>query len=613
MKWWRNLLLNKKLALSYGVVIITFLLLGSFTIFSLFDYRKELSVATNAYIPLVDNTNKIERLTNQTMFALWEYIALDDYRYYEQSKLALAELSDALLETDRIISGSSELQLLRTKLVSISRQVGELNRIIDETAEIQANLKSRQRNLNRIILSYSKTSKQFLSKGESELWQQLSGKNTLASNAKERHRRNRLINVIVDKGNANMIAAFEAISFNNLSYLDPVFKEFKNIFLLLNRMIVITEGTTEGADVKILYTLFLSFRNETFLLKDNLLKHRELSVRRGEVADAVIGEARIMGQEGITLAGMAIQDKYKKFDKLITFFYIGLAATFLIALVFSVVITRSITIPLAKSVTFAEEIASGNYDAFVQANQKDEVGMLVLSLKNMGERLKENMEYLKKAEREKLLLSIETEERERKRFAEDLHDSLGPLLSTTKLYINALKDSAQSEERRLNLINSAEETLFESIATVKEIAYNLLPNLLSDFGLDMAVRSFCCKVSEASSITIVYHSAEYPTNLNRHMETTLFRVIKELVNNTIRHAKADRIDVKLYFVDEFLCVDYIDNGVGFDFTKERSGDHRGLMNIFNRVHYLNGKIDFVTNPGGGVCVTIKVEKNKLLT
>lgn len=611
MNWWKNLLLNKKLALSYGVLIIVFLLSGSFTILSFYAYKKELSVATSAYIPLVDNTNKIERVTNQTMFSLWEYTALGEQKYYELSKSTLAELSASLLETGRIISASPELYSLRVKLMRISQQVTDLNQVIDETANIQAKLKANQQSLKAIASSYTQTSKQFLNEGESELFRQLSNRITPAIEAKERHRKNRLISVVVDKGNTNMIAAFEAISFDNIEYLEPAFKAFDDIFILLNRMASITEGTPESADIRDINLLFIKFRDEVHILKDNLIKHRALSIKRGDIADAVINEARSMGEEGIILAGSAIQDKYKKFDNLITFFYIGLAITFIIALVFSILITRSITVPLAKSVKFAEEIASGNLDASVQIEQEDEVGMLALSLRNMGVKLKENLEELKQVEREMLSLSIETEEKERKRFAEDLHDSLGPLLSTIKLFINALKDSSLPQERKEYLINSAEDILLEAIATVKDIAYNLLPNLLSDFGLEMAIRSFCDKIKEVTNININYSSEGYSTNYNRHIETMLFRIVKELTNNTIKHASANSIDIKLYFDEEFFHIDYIDNGKGFDFNMARDNNQRGLINIFSRVNYLKGDIKYITSPGEGVKVSIKVEKKSL--
>jgi signal transduction histidine kinase len=612
MTGWRNMLLNRKLALSYGVLILVFLLSGSFIILRLNAYKKELSTVTQAYIPLVANTNKIERLTNQTMYLLREYTTSGDRKYYKLSKSKMAELSDALLETDKIISVSSELYLLRAKLIRITQRVSDLSNVIDESAGIQDKLKENQQKLKSLSPRYTLAAKKILREGENELWQQLTRKVMTAKEAKDRYRKNHLILAVVDKANSNMISAFESISFDNPEYLNTTLHEFKHVFILLSVLDTLTTGTPENAKIKTIRDQFLLFEDEVFSLKANLTRYQELSVKQAEFADIVIHEATTMGQGGILFAGQTLQHKYQNFDRLITLFYIGLMITLVIAIVFSLLITRSITIPLAKSVKFAEEIASGNLDASVQIDQKDEVGMLALSLRNMGVKLKGNMDDLKRVEREMLSLSIETEEKERKRFAEDLHDSLGPLLSIIKLFINALKDSTLPQEKKDYLINNADEILLEAITTAKNISYNLLPSLLSDFGLYMAIRSFCDRIREVSGIDINYTCENYPTNLNRHLETMLFRVVKELINNTIKHAAASHIDIKLYFDAELLHIDYADNGKGFDIKINHHNECRGLVNILNRVNYIKGNIDFLTSQGNGVKVFISVDKKSLM-
>lgn len=613
MKGWRNMLLNHKLALSYGVLIMVFLLSGSFTLLSLYAYKKELSVATQAYIPLVVNTNKIERLTNQTMYFLWEYRTLGDRKYYNLSKSTLGELSTALLETNSIISVSSELYSLKAKLIRITQRVNDLSKVIDKTARIQVKLKANKQKLIAISPKFTFTAIKILNEGNNKLWQQLTHKVIPSIEAKNRYRKNHLINRVVDLGNESIISAFEAISFDNSDYLKTPLKSFKNIFFLLKVLDSLTFATPENADIKMIRNYFMLFQDDVYSLKANLSRDRELSIKRSEITNVVIHEARMMGHEGIQFAGKSLQDKYQNFDRLISVFYIGLVIILVLAIIFSILITRSITIPLAKSVKFAEEIASGNLDAAVQIDQKDEVGMLALSLKNMGVKLKQNMEELKQVEREMLSLSIETEEKERKRIAEDLHDSLGPLLSTIKLFINALKDTAITQEKKEYLINNSDEILVEAITIAKNISYNLLPNLISDFGLFMAIRSFCDRISEVSSICISYTSENYPSNLNRNLETMLFRIVKELINNTIKHAEASHIDINLFFDEEFLHIDYADNGKGFDFNYTRSNKCLGLVNIINRINYVKGNIEFITSPGNGIKVFILIDKKKLWT
>jgi signal transduction histidine kinase len=611
MRKWRDLRIGSKLAVSYFILIFVFFIAGAYTIIGLYNYKKELLATTKGYIPLVDNTNKIERLTNQVMQFLWEFTVLGDKDYYDLGKNTLIELKHALEETESIISSSPELNILNSRLLRVNNWILDLEMIIDETLEVKTRLQRNQVNFNRISDDFGVEARQFLYEGENILRNEFQKDLIPSGSLYNRHRKNRIINLILDKGNNNMIIAFEAIANENPEHLNPAFKEFVYINNLINVLDSLSVEEFEFQGVKKFKDHFGQFRNELYSLKQNLTKSRELSIRRGEIATVVIFEARAMGQDGINFAGKTLQDNYQVFRRSVPAYFLGLILALIMAVVFSIMITRSITIPLGKSSSFAEEIASGNLDAFVDIRQNDEVGILARSLKYMGAKLKTNMEELKRAKRKMLSLSIETEEKEKKRMADDLHDSLGPQLSIIKLYIEALKNNDLPLERKHFLIDSSAEAIEEAISQAKIIAYNLLPNLLSDFGLDMAIRSFCKKINEVNKIKVTYSSSNYPTDLDRHTETMLFRVIKELINNTLKHANAKIIDIKLSFVEKKLMIDYYDNGKGFDPGEVSNTEKRGLTNIYSRINYISGKINLESKPGKGTRVRIMVEERFL--
>lgn len=611
MKKWRDLQVGSKLAISYSILIIGFFIAGAYTVFGLYSYKNELKTTTSGYIPLVESTNRIERLTNQVMQFLWEFTVLGDKEYYDLGKSTLIELNSSIGETERIISGSTELSTLKAGLVRIKSWTKDLELIIDESLEVQTRLKADQKNLNRISEDFQVEAKNFLYQGENILRNEFMKDLIPSGYLYNRHRKNRIINLIVDKGNNNMITAFEAIASENPDQLNTAFQEFiyiNNLIYLLDTMSV---EEFEYKGVEQFKKHFNSFRNELYSLKLNLTKSRELSVRRGEIASVVIFEARAMGQNGIDFAGKTLKDNYQIFNRSVPVYFLGLLFALIMAVIFSILITRSIRIPIEKSVQFAEEVASGNLDAEVDINQNDEVGILAESLRYMVAKLKSNMEDLKKVERKMLTVSTETEEKERKRMAEDLHDSLGPQLSIIKLYIDALKDETISFDKKSYLIESSEEVINEAITQAKNIAYNLLPNLLSDFGLDIAIKSFCDKVNELNQIKINYSSIDYPSNLNRHVETMLFRVLKELLNNTIKHANAEKIDIQVYFEKEKLVIEYEDDGDGFELKSASNSDSRGLTNIYSRIRYISGQIEFESKPGKGTNVKILVDKSYL--
>jgi len=611
---WKNLLLGYKLAISYSVLILVFLIAGFFTGISLNKYKKELSFTTRAYIPLVENTNRIERLTNQSMNFLWEFSALGDMEYYNLSKNTLTELSKAITETDSIISISPQLSQLKSKLMRITNWGSELNIIIDETAEIQNKLQKNQETLKKISKEFSKESQDYISKKEREMTYEIKKDSISSEELSIKYIEIRRINLIERRGNRSMITTLEAIVSKNPDHLKSAIKEFKHIFNLIQLVDTSLIESNQDEHLSLFRKHFTLFQNELYSLKKNLDILKKLSVKQVETASVVIYEAREMGEDGIQLSGQALKKNYLGFNRLVPIYVLVLFITLVLAISFSFLITRSITIPLEKSVRFAEEIAAGNLDATVHIDHNDEVGILARSLKHMGVRLNENIQNLKKIEREMLTVSIETEEKERKRMAEDLHDSLGPLLSTIKLFINALKNSSLSATKNQYLIESAEDIISEAITSAKNIAYNLLPNLLSDFGLDTAIQSYCNQIKHATKIELKYLSHDYPSNYNRKVETMLFRIIKELLNNTIKHAEANHVDISMYFDEQFLLIDYLDDGKGFEMDEKnmaKNNSQRGLVNIFNRINYINGNINLKSSIGDGICVKIWIDKKYL--
>ncbi|NJO69345.1 MAG: PAS domain S-box protein [Bacteroidetes bacterium] len=200
---------------------------------------------------------------------------------------------------------------------------------------------------------------------------------------------------------------------------------------------------------------------------------------------------------------------------------------------------------------------------------------------------------------------IEAEEKERSRVAKELHDGVSPLLSTIKLFSQSLKD-CQTEELRQELLKKIEETINESIQSISEISNNLSPHILQNFGLTAAVRAFVDKIQELKKIEITYKT-NFKERLLDDLEVTLYRVTIELINNTIKHAQASKINIVLNKTCD-LELEYTDNGIGMDIKeilKKKKG--MGLFNITNRVKSLNGAIQYYSKPNEGLKVNVKFQ------
>ncbi len=202
-------------------------------------------------------------------------------------------------------------------------------------------------------------------------------------------------------------------------------------------------------------------------------------------------------------------------------------------------------------------------------------------------------------ERKVLDAVISTEERERERFAKNLHDDLGPLLSSIKMYMNSFMNTVDAK-KQVYIIDQVNEIIMEAIQTTKQVSNDLSPHILTNYGIVSAVENFISKLSDY--IAIKFESNLENIRFENSLETTFYRIVKELINNTIKHAKAKNIVIKLNKKKKKLILLYLDDGIGFDInTIDKKG--MGLYNLMSRIKSLNGKFEF-ENPEKGIKIKI---------
>jgi PAS domain S-box-containing protein len=213
--------------------------------------------------------------------------------------------------------------------------------------------------------------------------------------------------------------------------------------------------------------------------------------------------------------------------------------------------------------------------------------------------------YRKELERKILNVIIETEEKERKRFAEDLHDGLGPLLSSIKIYFNLLQSKSMTEAERVNMLKYTYELIDESVSSTRSIANNLLPNVLNDYGLIKAVKSFCEKINATQTVEVDFKTDNLEDRFEGPIEIGLYRIIMELINNTLKHASAKKIQMVLKKNKQELIFEFKDDGIGFDVENQACG--MGVNSILSRVKSMNGICQFNSKIGKGIDVHINLK------
>lgn len=204
-------------------------------------------------------------------------------------------------------------------------------------------------------------------------------------------------------------------------------------------------------------------------------------------------------------------------------------------------------------------------------------------------------------QKELLTAAVAVQEAERRRIASDLHDGIGSLLSATRLYLRQLKPNVVGEKAE-EIKNASLSILDEVIQNTRRITHDLLPPVLEKFGFQAAAEDLCEKVDGSGGISIDY-KIKNGRRLLGNQEVALYRILQELINNTLKHAGADKITIQGGWQQETYHLQYVDDGKGFEY-KANEAEGLGLRNIESRITVLNGELNWTTSPGKGINVNI---------
>lgn len=206
-------------------------------------------------------------------------------------------------------------------------------------------------------------------------------------------------------------------------------------------------------------------------------------------------------------------------------------------------------------------------------------------------------------EQEKQLVAtqavLEGETAERTRLARDLHDGLGGMLSAVKLNLFDMKQSVIVEADDVSRFNKVMDMLDKSMQELRRVAHNMMPESLSRYGLKVSLEDFC-----GSFPNVHFHFFGNEQRLDPKIETTIYRAVHELVNNAIKHARAENINVQLVQDEDRISVTVQDDGQGFNPQENAAGN--GLQNIENRVRSVGGKMDIFSQPNKGTEISIEI-------
>ena len=224
---------------------------------------------------------------------------------------------------------------------------------------------------------------------------------------------------------------------------------------------------------------------------------------------------------------------------------------------------------------------------------------------------------LKKLEDDKqqvlLNASIKYQEEERNRIAADLHDDVGPLLATARLYLNENMIN-QEPAAQLQSIFSAKQIIDDAIQLIRNISHSMMPPTLKNFGLESAMSDLFQKINGSGTINASVRFHDYRTRLKLEHELLIFRILQELVNNIIKHSNAGFIHLtqNANATHSYLRLHHDGHGiVQTEFDRLNHVSHGlGLKNIASRIKVLNGRIFFEIDPSHTYYkVTLEIPKD----
>lgn len=217
------------------------------------------------------------------------------------------------------------------------------------------------------------------------------------------------------------------------------------------------------------------------------------------------------------------------------------------------------------------------------------------------------MQQVLMEEQEKnMKLVINAEEEERIRIAKDLHDGIGQMMSAAKMNLSALDTELPFEnEEQAKTYRNAIELVDESCQELRTVSHNMMPNSILTNNLEQALKTFLQKI-DVGRLQVNLYTEGLENRLEPDIENMIYRIVQEGVQNTLKHAQANNLDIAILNVDGSIDITIEDDGIGFELTKDHDVKGIGLKNIISRVKYLKGEIDIDSAPDRGTLIAITV-------
>ncbi len=234
---------------------------------------------------------------------------------------------------------------------------------------------------------------------------------------------------------------------------------------------------------------------------------------------------------------------------------------------------------------------------------------LISTQKDLVKATEEKYILIRKEDNTRSTALIEGQEEERKRLARELHDGIGQMLTGLKLDSEQLKSLPFANEKQRKSFEEHQKLIDETIEATRTVSFNLMPSVLTDFGLSSAIRLLLERTAKGADFKASFNDLTDNITIPNKIENNLYRITQETLNNIMKHAKAKKVSITLSNErNKYISLVVIDDGKGFDMKKSKKSrvGGNGLGNLQTRVRLLNGTIKIESEVGTGTSIFVKI-------
>ena len=329
-----------------------------------------------------------------------------------------------------------------------------------------------------------------------------------------------------------------------------------------------------------------------------VLRSKDVTIQ--DVAVPVLG-----GKAGVIRLGMSEATISTEVTKHIMGISVWVLLIIMLALVVAYAWTSFLTKPISQLAEAARAIGRGDFRWKAPVWAKDEIGSLGSAFNEMSQEL-----ILKEQMREQLLARlINAQEDERKRISRELHDETSQALTSLKVGLRLVEESADAAQVRKKL-TELRALATQTLENVHQLAVELRPSLLDDLGLIAAIQRYTEEYSTEMNINVDSHASGFgEQRLPPEIEVTVYRIFQEALTNIVKHAEANNVSVVLSCHDSSLVVIIEDDGKGFDVNaviSSADGKRLGLFGMYERASLVGGKLTIESQPGAGTTIFLDI-------